>query len=135
MGHPAGGAMQGYGKVRNPIVCILLCIITFGIYGLVHMYMVHEENKRYMNVGPGGVLPLIMTILGMFVLVTYIYTFIRIFMLPADIGQMQAATGNPNPMSGMTGLWIFVPLIGVFIWFFIVQNGMNDVWRAKGAPG
>jgi len=133
MGAPAGGAVQGYGKVRNPVVCIILAIVTIGIYGLFHIYLIHEENKRYGGVGPGGVLPLIMVLLS-WLFIPIVYLIIRIFALPSEIGQMQAAMGNPKPMSGLTGLWIFFPMIGGLIWFIFVQSAMNEVWIAKGAP-
>jgi hypothetical protein len=47
---------------------------------------------------------------------------------------MYRAEGNENPpVSGLTGLWGFVPYVGLFIYLAKVQGSLNAYWKAKGA--
>ena len=56
------------------------------------------------------------------------------FKLPQYVGRMYRAEGNENPpVSGLTGLWGFVPYVGVFIYLAKVQGALNNYWKAKGA--
>src|SRR5690242_11867740 len=52
---PVPGYTGEVGKVRSTGLCILLFIVTFGIYGIVYYYMVHDEMKRHSGRGIGGV--------------------------------------------------------------------------------
>jgi hypothetical protein len=38
------------------------------------------------------------------------------------------------PVTGITGLWLLLPLVGAFVWFIKVQGALNRFWIAKGAP-
>jgi len=47
---------------------------------------------------------------------------------------MYRAEGNDNPpVSGLSGLWIFVPYVGHFIYEAKVQSALNSYWKAKGS--
>jgi hypothetical protein len=47
---------------------------------------------------------------------------------------MYAAEGNQNPpVSGLSGLWLFVPYVGGFIYLAKVQSALNQYWKAKGS--
>ena len=55
------------------------------------------------------------------------------FKLPQYIGRMYSAEGNQRPpVSGISGLWVFVPYVGTFIWIAKNQGALNEYWRAKG---
>jgi len=84
-----GGAMMPrsayeVGKVRSTGVCILLAIVTLGIYTWVWYYSVHAEMKRHRQSGLGGGVALILAILVPFVLA---------FLTPAEAGNMYEARG------------------------------------------
>ena len=49
--HVAPGQL---GKVRSTGVCILLSVVTFGIYAAVWTYKVHSEMKAHTGQGLGG---------------------------------------------------------------------------------
>ncbi len=36
-------------------------------------------------------------------------------------------------MRGTTGLWLLLPIVGAFVWFFKVQGALNRYWEGKGA--
>jgi len=113
------------GNQRATVSVILLTIITLGIYGLYWQYSVFKELKEYSGDGIGG---------GLALLFAFLLGIINIFLLPAEIGSLYARDGQPEPVSGATGLWILIPLVGWFIWLVKVQGRMNDFWSAHATP-
>ena len=59
---------------------------------------------------------------------------INIFMLPTEIQAIYEQDGRESPMTWKVGLWILLPLVGVFIWVWKCQEALNDFWVSKGAP-
>jgi hypothetical protein len=39
----------------------------------------------------------------------------------------------PERVNAIHGLWILLPILGVFIWIVQVQNAANELWEAQGA--
>lgn len=116
--------MGPVGKIRSPWAVLGLSIITLGIYGLYWQYAMFQEMKDHSKQGIGGVLGLVLAIfLG----------FVNPFLMASEIGNLYAARGQEKPVSGVTGCWIFLPLIGWLIWLFKVQHRMNEYWEAT--PG
>jgi hypothetical protein len=37
-------------------------------------------------------------------------------------------------MTGWTGLWILLPLVGWFVWIVKVQGALNRYWESHAAP-
>jgi hypothetical protein len=119
---PAGEGPLG--KPRGVLFVIVISIVTFGIYHLYWTFKVFEELKRHTGDGIGGILGLVIGI---------VIGIVNAFVLPSEIGKMYARDGRPTPMTGWTGLWLFLPIIGWFIWIVKVQGAMNRYWRSKGA--
>jgi hypothetical protein len=46
---------------------------------------------------------------------------------------MYEAAGQEKPVSGITGLWILLPIVGTFIWLAKTQNALNRYWEGAGA--
>jgi len=113
------------GHVRSPLAVILLTIITLGIYGLYWQYNVFKELKDYSGEGIGG---------GLALLFAFLVGIVNIFLLPVEIGGLYTRDGQEAPVSGVTGCWIFLPLVGWFIWLVKVQGRMNEFWVAHTAP-
>ncbi len=116
--------MGPVGKIRSPWAVLGLSIITLGIYGLYWQYAMFQEMKDHSNQGIGGVLGLI---LGLFL------PFVNAFLMPSEIGNLYAGRGQEKPISGITGCWNFLPLIGNLVWLFKVQHRLNEYWEAT--PG
>jgi hypothetical protein len=109
------------GKVRSPIVVILLFIVTLGIYGIYWWYASFQELKDHTGEGIGGLLGILFGVcIGI----------VGIFLLPFEIGNMYEREGKPKPMSWLTGFWNFLPLVGGIIWVFKVQDAMNREWES-----
>ena len=112
------------GQPRGIGFVIIISIITFGIYHLYWTYKTFEEMKRHTGNGIGGILGLLIAI---------IFNPIDWFVLPSEIGSMYRADGRPAPMTGWTGLWILLPLVGWFVWTVKTQGALNRYWESKAA--
>lgn len=121
------------GQVRSTGICILLAIVTLGIYQLVWFYKVHEEMKRHTGRGLGGAVPLVLLLLG---LVVGVSGLVVPFLTSSEVGQMQEGAGRQKTVSGLTGLWYFpglLILVGPIVWFVKTNGAINDYWRSLGA--
>jgi hypothetical protein len=127
MVQPTTAAAKPIGKVRNPWTVLILSIVTLGIYGIIYMYMTLQELKNYRGQGWSGGLYLIFAIIFPPPLIAIPW------LLPAWVGRMYAEDGKEKPITGMSGFWIFLPLIGPIVLIFKVQNRLNEFWRTKGA--
>lgn len=122
---PARGPV---GNTRSIPLSILWAILTVGIYTAIWTYRTHDEIKRYSGNGVGGVLGLVIYL---------VISPVTYFVVPSEIRYMYEDLdgGGPKsaPVRGITGLWMLLPLVGAFVWFFKVQGGLNRYWESKGA--
>ncbi len=116
---------QSLGEVYyKPGLNILLFIVTCGIWGAVWSYRTHEDLQKYNGDGLGGIFGLV---IGLLVSVVIMFT------VPMEIERMYQRDGRQSPVSTIWGLWFFLPIVGQFIWYFKVQEALNDFWLSKGA--
>ena len=111
------------GQERGIGFVIVLTIVTLGIYGLYWFYKTFDEVRKHRGEG----LHPIVGVLLCLVIVGY-------FLNSQSIGRMYNAEGHENPpVSGLTGLWLFVPYVGGIIYLAKVQGALNAYWKAKGS--
>lgn len=122
----APASTKPLGKIRSPLMVIILGIVTFGIYFIIFYYKVFEELKNYRGQGWSGTLYLIFQFLFPFPLIALPW------LLPAYVGRMYVEDGQAAPITGMAGFWVFVPLVGGIILFVKIIRRMNEFWAAKG---
>jgi amino acid transporter len=120
----AGATTGPIGETRSIGLSILWFILTLGIYGIYWVYKTFEEMKRHTGVGIGGVLAIVIHILIGIVIW---------FVGPSELGGMYKRDGRPAPLTGWTGLWMLLPIVGAFVWFIKVQGNLNRYWESKGA--
>ena len=125
-GVPAAPGAGPIGEIRSTGTCIVLTIVTLGIYTWFWYYKTHDEMKRYSGAGLGGAVALILAIFVGIVLP---------FITPNEVGGLYERRGQAKPVSAVTGLWILLPLIGPIIWFVKTNGALNDYWRSLGAQG
>ena len=111
-------------KVREPAAVVIFSIITLGIYFLYWTYQVFRELKEHTGEGIG---PIIALVIGI------VISPVNWFVLPSEIGNMYAASGKEKPVSGPTGFWNLIPLVGWIIWVVKVQNALNRAWSGEAA--
>lgn len=112
------------GQPRGVAFVIIIGLLTFGIYFLYWAYKTGEEIKRYSGEGLGGVLWLVIWMVAGIVM---------IFVAPSEVGKLYKRDGQEPPVTGKTGFWVFLPLIGLIIWVVKVQGALNRFWISKGA--
>lgn len=115
------------GKVRSTGTCILLAVVTLGIYSIVWFYKTHSEMKAHSGNGIGGGLALVLTLFVGIVMP---------FLTSSEVGNLHQRAGRAAPVSGATGLWYFPGtfiLVGPIVWFVKTNGALNDHWRSLGA--
>lgn len=116
------------GQPRGIGFCILLFIITLGIYSLYWVYKTQEEVKKYSGEGLGGVLGLVVWI---------VVSAVSAFVIPSEVGNLYKRDGKQPPVTGWTGLWLFpgaILIIPAIVWFVKIQGSLNRYWESKAAP-
>jgi Domain of unknown function (DUF4234) len=121
---PATRAQGKLGQPRGVVFVIVISLVTLGIYHLYWTYKSFEEMKRHTGEGIGGVLGLVIAI---------VFAPVNWFVLPSEVGKMYRGDGRTGPMTGWTGLWMLLPLIGFFVWTAKVQGALNRYWTSKAA--
>lgn len=120
-----GGAPIG--RIRGTGVCILLSIVTFGIYTVVWFYQTHSEMKRHSGQGIGG---------GVALLLSIFVGIVMPYITASEVGGLYERRGQRKPVSGATGLWYFPGwflLVGPLVWFVKTNGALNAYWRSQGA--
>lgn len=125
---PAYGAVSTSGgppgKQRSVGTCILLEIVTIGIYGLFWVYWTQKEIKDHSGQGLGG---------GLGLLIYVLVAPVTFFIVPNEVEKMVQQAGRTSRVSLVTGFWVLLPLAGPIVWFVKVQGQLNDYWRSAGA--
>jgi hypothetical protein len=112
------------GRQRGVGTVILLLLVTFGIYGLYWIYITFAELQAHRGEGVSGIVGLLLALVP-----------VSIFLLPSYVGEMYAERGLERPMTGWTGLWALIPLIGSIVWVIKVQGALNRYWQSQTAAG
>ena len=113
------------GQHRGIGFVIIISIITLGIYYLYWNYVTFEELKKRTGEGLGGVIGLVIAL---------VIGIVNAFVIPSEIGAMYRGDGEEAPMSGWTGLWQLLPLVGWIVWTVKVQGALNRAWASHAAP-
>ncbi|GAA1139999.1 DUF4234 domain-containing protein [Nocardioides aquiterrae] len=125
---PYAAAAGPVGKIRSTGTCILLTVVTLGVYSWYWYYKVHDEMKRHSGEGIGGGIALLLAILVGIVMP---------FITSNEVGKLYERDGKKPPVTAATGLWYLLLgwlfLIGAIVWFVKTNGALNDYWRSKGA--
>jgi Domain of unknown function (DUF4234) len=124
----APAAVAPIGEIRSTGKCILLTIVTLGLYTWYWYYKTHDEMKRHSGAGVGGAVALILAIFVGIVMP---------FLTSNEVGGLYERRGQARPVSAATGLWFLLLswffLVGAIVWFVKTNNALNDYWRSVGA--
>ena len=117
-------AAKPLGQPRGVWFVAIIGLLTFGLYFLYWAYKTGEELKQYSGEGLGGVLWLVIWLVAGIVM---------IFVAPSEVGKLYSREGREPPVTGKTGFWMLLPLVGYFVWVVKVQGALNRFWMSKGA--
>jgi hypothetical protein len=116
------------GKIRSTGVCILLTIVTLGIYHFIWYYKTSAEMRRHSGNGLGG---------GIALLLAIFVGIVMPFLSSNEVGHLYTQRGQRAPVSAATGLWFLLLgwffFVGIFVWFVKTNGALNDYWRSLGA--
>ena len=111
-------------KIKNPIVTLLLCIVTCNIYSYITIYTMSEDIREFTNdnsINPGIEILLC-------ILTCNIYTIYWCYKYSKYIFDMQNRTGVEYP-SDIAIAALILPLFGfVSITLLLMQTELNKVW-------
>jgi hypothetical protein len=48
------------------------------------------------------------------------------------VGNTRKGAGLPEGVSALNGLWILLPIVGIFVWIVQTQNAANSLWESQG---
>jgi hypothetical protein len=124
----AGLVQAPTGKIRSTGTCVLLTIVTLGIYTLVWYFKTHSEMRRHTGTGLGG---------GIALLLAIFVGVVMPFLSSNEVGDLYKRRGQQPPVSVVTGLWALLLgwffFVGLIVWFVKTNGALNDYWRSVGA--
>ncbi len=82
------------GKIRSTGVCILLAVVTFGIYTLVWFYKTHDEMKRHTGHGLGG---------GLAFILAWFVGIVMPYITSSEVGTLYERAGHAQARLGCDG--------------------------------
>jgi hypothetical protein len=97
-------------------------IITLGFYGWYWSFVTFDELQQHTKRGIGG---------GIGLLIAVIVGIAIPFLAGSEVGKMYAEDGREAPVSGWTGLWVILPIVGAIVWWVKVQGALNRYWESK----
>ena len=103
-------------KQRSMAAVIIFPVITLGIYALYWAFQVGKELKEYNDSGMGEIFNLVLMLF---------LPIVPIFTMPNDVANAFKKENKDAEMTALTGLWILLPIIGLFIWIARVQDRLN----------
>jgi Domain of unknown function (DUF4234) len=110
------------GKPRGIGFGILIFIVTLGIYDLYWSFVTFDELQQHTKRGIGG---------GIALLIAVIIGVAIPFLAGSEVGKMYDSDGREAPVSGWTGLWQLIPIVGSIVWWVKVQGSLNRYWESK----
>jgi Domain of unknown function (DUF4234) len=115
---------KAIGQPRGVAFVIIVGLLTLGLYLIYWAYKTGEDIKQYSGEGLGGVLWLVIWLVAGIVM---------IFVAPSEVGKLYSREGQTPPVTGKTGFWMLLPLVGYIVWVVKVQGALNRFWASKGA--
>ncbi len=127
-GGGGGGGLFAVGEKRDPILVLVLTLVTCGIYGIYWWYVSMTEIKN--SLGREDINPAIELLLG-FVTCGIYFIYLH-YKYPQLLLEMQDRVRLPRNDISLISLLLAVFGLGL-VSVFIMQTEMNKIWDAAGA--
>lgn len=112
-------------RVRDPILVLILDIVTFGIYGLYLIYSVSDEVMNY--TGDNSINPTLELILCLFF---WPYTIYWAYKYSKLIYNMEESGGIPYPSDVSLPACLLCVFNLTCVSLMLIQSEANKVWNA-----
>lgn len=104
-------------KVRNPITCLLLSIITCGIYGIYWAIVIARDAVSVKDPSDSGTLEIILMLF---------LPFIGFYLCEQKLTEGCAAQGIPHKDNAI--LYLILGLVGLgIVNYFMMQSDLNKI--------
>jgi Domain of unknown function (DUF4234) len=119
-------------KLRNPVTCLILDIVTLGIYGLFWWYYTNRDlanlgrARGTTELGTNPTNSVLALVPGGFIIVPAIITIIN---TGRRIKAAQRMAGKPEEANEWIGLVLMLIFAPVALWFY--QDQLNKVWEVE----
>jgi hypothetical protein len=119
-------------KIRNPVTCLILDIVTLGIYGLFWWYYTNRDlaalgrARGTDELGENPTNSVLALFPGGFIIVPAIITIIN---TGKRIKAAQRIAGKPEEANEWIGLILCLVFFPVALWFY--QDQLNKVWEVE----
>ena len=112
------------GEKRDPIMALVLSIVTCGIYQIVWLFMVSNEINNAS--GEKKIDPLIFFLLG---ILCFPLIFVGMYKIDEALFDLNTRVGLPANKNFV--LWLVLSLIGIggFFMVYQVQEQLNKLWE------
>jgi len=110
----ASGARGPIGKVRNPVMVLVISMLCF-VYALIQLWGMLNELKAFRGKDDINPILFFVPILGI----------IEMWKLPEKILEAKQMAGVPNPQVPHPVLYLFVGL-------YFLPVDLNEIWQAAG---
>jgi hypothetical protein len=120
-------------KLRDPIVVVILCVVTFGIYQLFWWYYANRELAHYgrargtSELGDNPTASVLALFPGAVIIVPAVWTTVTTF---KRVQAAQRLNGQTS-INGWLGLVIVLVISPVLVGY--MQSGLNSAWRAASS--
>jgi hypothetical protein len=124
---PQSGGIITPGEKRDPIMVLILGILTCGIYAIYWVFKTSSEIKDAL--GREDINPALDAVLSL--LTCYIWLIYLAYKYPQFLLQLQEKAGLPRNDISLVSL--ILAIVGLSpISFFMIQSELNNVWDAAG---
>jgi len=109
-----GGGQRGpIGKIRNPVMTVVLSYVTCGIFALISLWGMLNELKNFR--GKDDLNPIFFFI--------PILQYIELWKLNEKVLDAKRMAGVPNPQ-------VASPIAYLFLAVFFLPGDLNEIWQA-----
>ncbi len=128
---------QSTAKIRNPLVVVLLTVITFGIYGIFWWYFINREMADYgqannvPELGDNPLLSVVAVTIGALVIIPALVSIWRTCKRIETTQNHVLGSNNFSPL--LSFILSLFPLIHLIAWF-LMQSNLNQAWERFSVP-
>jgi len=104
------------GKMRNPIMVVVLVYVTCGVYGIIALFSMLGELKAFRQKNDINPILFLLPVISI----------LEVIKLPAKVLDAKRMAGVPNAQEPNVILYLF-------LWFYMLPADLNEIWQVASA--